>query len=235
MKTRTINIVQLPIAERELPLPQPQYFDTLDEAYQWANELVNLGLPAVANRKWSKFFTGYRHKSRMAQLLGIEPNAESICKKMAPNGRWLVAPLAQNYAFEFSAWYTEFTPYAWGMVQCEHTFECFGIDQSSMNHWSQSFMGYYDLANNDHLPSGFLPTFDKQQTRLFNNLYKAANEVRPPKRTFDEIFLPCAAYVAVKIPKVFAKRFPKLSKLDKEIGQVDYRSLVAEIKERCGL
>lgn len=203
-------------------------FATLQDAYDWANRQVTLG---VRERLWvvnattihADLFRPPRGKAgRYIKLLGVTPRTEREFKKIEPNGEWRleVVPPGTTYykagifssqeckttGYQFTTWYSRFLPYAHAMMMCEEGFDCTGVDFQAINVLYQSCYGFVELGLGD----GYDPVANyyrivKEDCDSFSEIYYASMRQRPPSLPFEEACNPCCCYVAIHDPKLFEK------------------------------
>lgn len=181
---------------------------SLMDALRWVNEtLLSKQVPVEASRVWYDRIK--KPRSLMVKTLGISVAAEKIAQRIAPGGTWTVEVARNPNGFhQLSVWYSKFALYAYAMTRSEEGFECLGVDFESINAIYRSCMGFVDIGIGDggDPKAGFERT-EADDVDLFSNIYSRSAQLWPPALPFDEAFRPCAVFLAVRNPKLFARQF----------------------------
>ena len=196
-------------------------FDTLNDAYVWANGQINDGMKVQECRICQDRFKSCRPRGRNARLftlLGATWGAEKVVKAIEPNGKWRIEvdgpgttywTGADVFACErttlrnrFSLWYSRFLPYAKAMMMCESGFDTHPICHTAINSLYRTVGGFWELGLGDgHVEKTDYWRIDKADVELFSEVYNASMAAHSPTLPFDESFYPCVVYVALHDPK----------------------------------
>lgn len=205
-------------------------FDTLQQAYDWANELINRGLRVQECAICEDRFARCRPRgknSRIFKLFGVTWGVEKKCRSIEPDGKWrvevdapgttyykagiLTSHECQTRSARMSIWYSRFLPYAEAMVFCEQGFEQAGIDFNSINSYYGTVGGFYQLGMGDGYVAldGQPPYYriEERDVELFEAIYNASMSLRSPGLPFDESFQPCYVYLAMHKPAMLLESF----------------------------
>jgi hypothetical protein len=193
----------------------------LDDCMKEIIRLQNDGVPFQGNRIWRDQFRRSDRDQHFVAL-GVARSTQNIVKGIEPNGAWqleitppnttsveiVLQPmqpfpepeLVKSKHYEASAWYSRFLPYAYGMFQAEWDFQAKGINYESINAYYGTVMGFQELANDRN-------RIIAEDRELFNKIQTASHFLKPPRLPFDEVFLPCVAYVCYHRPDLYAQGY----------------------------
>jgi hypothetical protein len=189
-------------------VPAFRSFPTLKACFLWVNsEILVRGVPVEASRVWYDRFK--KPRSRYVKLFGVSEKAEKLVQRIAPGGQWSVEfHKKDNGYYQLSAWYNKFAPYALGMVQSEEGFACLGIDFETINCLYKTCLGFVGLGTGNHTnPENGYERIEAADVELFSRIFASSIEKWPPTLPFDEAFRPCAVFLAVRNPRLYAKQF----------------------------
>jgi len=175
-----------------------QSFNTFPEAVVYATSLLK-DRSIYPARVWLDRFESCRPKTHEAKLLGFSKQAAAFCKKVVPQGKFVVCAEPVTAGYHLSCWYDRYLPYAYAMMQCENGFEHFGISHSEVNAFFGTVCGFNYLGQDN------LNLLHADDAALYQKLYNAACRVRPPSLPFDEAHFPAVCYVYYHFPKLVAK------------------------------
>lgn len=191
-------------------------FVNLKDAYDWAINYVQENTSTIfqLNPICEDRFKSARPKGRnrkIFELFGTTWSVERKVRSIEPNGSWNLEIHNDYDQKYFLIWYNRFLPYAQAMVLSESGFEQSGIDYTSMMALYKTVCGFTDLGNDEN---GYISENDSKYQRilggdveLFQNIYNASMDLKPPYLPYDEAFQPCLIYLALKKPKLFKKHF----------------------------
>lgn len=191
-------------------------FDTLQQAYDWANAQINGGMSVQECRICQDRFKSCRPRgsnARLFKLLGATWGAEKVVKTIEPNGKWRIevdepGTEHQTQHNRFSLYYSRFLPYAVAMMMCESGFETDPICYTCVNCLYGTVGGFWELGLGDgHIESADYWRIDKADVELFSEVYHASMAAHSPSLPFDESFYPCVVYVALHTPKKVLDHF----------------------------
>jgi hypothetical protein len=203
MTTSSILVAQNPHADA--PVPKRKPFPTLQEAHQWAYDLVAQGIPVEASRIWYDRIS--KPRCRQFQAIGVSKKAEAFVHRVAPGGHWtLEVSEGKNGCRQLMAWYSKFAPYAFAMTRAEEGFECLGIDFDSINAYFRTCIGFVWLGTGQDDEPDY-HRIESADTELFGEIYCQSTKLLSPDLPFDEAFRPCLVFLAARHPKLYAKQF----------------------------
>jgi hypothetical protein len=104
------------------------------------------------------------------------------------------------------AWYSKFAPYAYSMCLSEDGYHCLGIDYESINAIFCTVMGFVNLGLGMYDTASY-QRICQEDIDLFSQIYSESSRLHPPYLPFDEAYFPCAVFLAVRAPRLFAKQF----------------------------
>lgn len=255
------NMPLSPEGQPALQVEPYRKFDTLGEAYVYANKLANTllnsGRPVVLSVIAADKFR--KPRNRQFQLLGVSSKAGKECARLAPGGKWWVnCNVRADGLHQFMAWYSKYLPYAYAMMRCEDGFEAPGIDFESINGYFKTCMGFCYLGQGEgeikKMPADALRrlangedardfvelqeshVIEDEDLSLYSKLYNASMQVSPPNLPFEEAYRPACCFVAHRRPDLFVDYIGHGRKrsLSECLADGRYRH-VLNVSERAGL
>ena len=217
-------------------------FPTIKDAYRWLVSLASTGISMqmcrLAEDRFASTHPNREPNRTMFRLLGVTPSVERTVRKISPQGEWALALVPPGHSYEkvgllgshvaktayhrASLYYSRFLPYAVAMMQAEEDFTCDGIDFNSVNSMFGTCYGFERIANNE-LADTNDRVIDVEDSKLFNQLNDISASYCHPSFPFTAMFLPCAAFVAIQAPKLFAKLMRGRSSTFLDILLQEYR------------
>lgn len=210
-------------------------FSSLMDAYRWANSQLSIpGVVAQTSRIYSDRIRPPR-SSHLIKLVGVEKKAEKMAQRLAPGGVWsveverpgteyeaagILGPKSKTTGhYRFSAWYSKFFVYAYGMMKAEWVHKCMGLDYETINSYYGTCMGFVDMGLGNHNVDGY-NRIEPEDVDLFCTIYSASTDIKRPQLPFDEAFAPCSVFVAIRRPDFFTAQWDRDSWMTEHVQKV---------------
>lgn len=181
-------------------------FNTLKEAYEWANGLLSK-TDITTSKPYDDLFEEYRPKDPYFALLGVEKKAEQRCRSLEPNGQWRVEVGEHRGLPRLQAWYSRYLPYAVAMLNAEDEFDCKGIEFESINSFYETCYGFNEIGFGNHSCGKGYDRIVPEDVSLYQDCYHTSCKVNSPSLPFEEAYDPALVYIAKVKPSIIAHHF----------------------------
>lgn len=203
------------MTETTVIVPPFKEITSLKEGLLFIESLLSQGVRFTASNVYCDRYPAPR--SRLVKALGCEARAGKEAARIAPGGKWTLEIVEDTgrfhadgpslvYPFRAMAWYSKFAPYAYAMCLSEDGYHCLGIDYESINSIFCTVMGFVNLGLGMYDTTSY-QRICQEDIDLFSRIFSESVRLHPPMLPFDEAYFPCTVFLAVRMPRLFAKQF----------------------------